>query len=89
MADKRIGTIKPDGARVWPETDVYGASYSRPTTTHDISKTAFVVLPIGFVDLDGLLDNLRAQFGTPRVVVEAVEDAPPMEVFGDIDSDEA
>lgn len=58
MADKRIGEIKADGSRVWPETDVMGGGYDRPCTTCDLDQSRFVVLPVNYVD-NGTLDELR------------------------------
>jgi len=48
--DNRIGTIQPDGTRVWPAVNIEGAPYTRPVSTYGLDDTRFVVLPVNFED---------------------------------------
>lgn len=44
--DKRIGRINELEDRVdWPETDLMGNSYERPSPMHMLSAVTFVILP--------------------------------------------
>jgi hypothetical protein len=64
--DKRIGTYSADGQiETWPQTDINGATYSRPATLHNLDAARFVVLPTGFNEWDTIA-ALKAELdGTP------------------------
>lgn len=43
MNDPRIGVIKDDGSKQWPETTVDGQPYTRPINVAHLDKTHFAV----------------------------------------------
>ena len=64
-SDPRIG-ITHDDHIDWPSVDINGRPYRRPPqATRGIGGRRFVVLPMGYVDTDGTIDELIAKYGTP------------------------
>ena len=62
--DKRVGTINPDGSRVWPEVNLTGGAYERGHSVYNLDAAHFVVLPMNFdarVSLDAGADITPAE----------------------------
>lgn len=63
--DERIGVIHDDRIE-WPEVDINGRPYTKPPHgTHAVGNRRFVVLPFGYRDTTGALEELRNKYAPP------------------------
>ena len=79
MTDKRIGTINPDGSRVWPEVNLTGGAYERSHSVYNLDGSHFVVLPVNFdarVSLDAGADITPAEKSLRELQAQFAPTAP-------------
>jgi hypothetical protein len=82
MNSNRIGTKTIDGV-VFPEFDLFGGHYRRPTTTLKLDETRFVVLPDSsdWEQVASALAALRAEL-EPKPKAKRKRDDPPTDTVG-------
>lgn len=76
MTDKRVGTINPDGSRIWPAVNIVGADYERSASTLTLDNTHFVVLPVNF-DLRADSDDAPPTVAQAALAELQAKYAPP------------
>jgi len=66
---KRVGAIREDGARAWPDETITGRAYTRPANTLDLTAAAFIVYDAFPAEgVDGLIEQARKALAKDKLV---------------------